>query len=75
MSNSIPTAPARWVTFGSVKRVIVLCPYCNGDEWHKAPVENGSIKQAHCAMLTAEPPVYRLDIINAAEYTAEGKAK
>ena len=44
VQTPIPTAPAYWVAFGSVRQVLVLCPYCGNKEWHKAPVENGAVR-------------------------------
>ena len=75
MSNSIPTAPARWVAFGSVQQVIARCPHCGQVEWHRAPIENGAVRQAQCDLLSDQPREYRLDIVNAADYTAEGKLR
>ena len=71
---AIPTAQARWSTV-AIGRLVVICPYCAQAELHRGPLVNGSIRQAHCDLLAKRPREYRLDIINAAEYTAEGRLK
>ena len=72
--KSKPVAPARWSSV-AIGRLVVICPYCGQAELHRGPLVNGSIRQAHCDLLSERPREYRLDIENAADYTAEGKLR
>ena len=69
-----PTAPARWSTV-AIGRLVAICPYCAQAELHRGPLVNGSIRQAHCDLLADRPREYRLYILNATEYTAEGRLR